>query len=164
LQGKNYKLLMVTHQPLSFYASAILNKKEDLTMNLIREMPRNYLSIRDLIDEYRGLHDKKAEQILELLIATKLFITSTSPNFQSLRNQYLDEKKLTALFQKTAAEFKKFSRHSRLFTSNEIDIFNFCRLAILERLELLQQNHDLIFDYYARQDEQLKAALKDKVQ
>jgi hypothetical protein len=123
-------------------------------------IPHNYLSIRDLIDEYRLKEGEEARRIEKLLECTKYFIVNTSPDFQVERDNSITDQVILNVLSESASGLEAFCSIKAKLSEEEGDVLAFCKATILSRLELLQKNNDRIFKYYVLHDNVLKASLQ----
>ena len=128
-------------------------------MSMLEKMPKNYISIRDLLDDYQKKESAQAKNIVYLLERTKHFLIETAPEYQEERAANMTNEVMQEILNDAAKGFMVFAEASHEELQNASGVLAFCRLTILERLELLQRNKDNLFTYYATQDNALKTAL-----
>ena len=126
---------------------------------MLENIPRNYISIRDLIDDYLLSKSKNAKKILLLLECTKNFILETAPDCQEEREKFLTDEKIKNILNEAARGLQIVHSLPKNEFAEIKDVLAYCKLAILERLELLQRNKDKIFYYYAHNQNELKSTL-----
>lgn len=145
--------------PFLTISTIIKQVVEDKGGIMLINTPRNYISIRDLLDDYQNKNDEKSKNIVYLLLCTKHFLAETSADYQKEREADMTDDIMQEILNNAAKGFMRFSSLPKIEWQDAEDILAYCRLAMIERLALLQHNHDILFTYYATHDNALKATL-----
>lgn len=122
---------------------------------MFSDKPRNYITIRDLIEQYSERDDNVSKQICQLLECTQTFLSKTTPDFQVNRSKWINDQTSLLYFNTLADGLAKYSKNPRKdpeITKN----YDYCLLAIKERLGVLKENKDKIYIHYSSYKNNLK--------
>ncbi len=89
-------------------------------------------------------------------------VSETSPDHQMERDKWIKDKVIHDILERMGLALKTFHYRHKL-NQEEIDNYIYCKLMILDRLELLEKNKDKIFQYYSQHDNALKAELSKSI-
>lgn len=132
-------------------------ERSDVVM--LKLMPRNDITIRNLIDDYINLNDERFNKIIQTLASTKKFLADTAPDYQKEREKFITKDQIQQILDTAGEGLNIFRNISEQELNDFKEVLVYCRLILLERLELLQQRHDKIFDHYIEYDNALKSGL-----
>ena len=122
------------------------------------DKPRNYMTIRDLIEEYCDKDDSVSKQICQLLECTQTFLSKTMIDFQVNRDKWINDQASLLIFNTLADGLVKFSKNPR--KDPEISkMHDHCMRAIQERIDALKEKKDKIYSHYTSYDNRLKSLM-----
>lgn len=131
---------------------------------MLENMPRNYISVSTLIEDYKKQAGDQAKNIVHLLECTRHFLAETTPDYQAERAAYMTNEVMQEILDNAAKGFMAFANLPQKDLLAAKDVLVFCKAVMLERLALLQRHKDTLFTYYATHDNALKTALIAKNQ
>lgn len=115
--------------------------------------------IRDLIIEYSKKDDAGAQEILQALEYTKIFLLQTSLQFQANREKVITPNDINKIFDSAASKLLALQK-SKTKDQRAEEILAYCKEAIAKQLDLLHDFNDKIFNYYQSHDNSLKKVLE----
>ncbi len=123
-------------------------------------MPKQvHKPIRDLIIEYSKKNDAGAQEILQALEYTKIFLLQTSLQFQTDREKVITPNDIIKILDSAASRLTVLDK---IKTKDEraVEILAYCKDAIAAQLSLLNDFNDKIYKYYQSHDNSLKRVLE----
>lgn len=115
--------------------------------------------IRDLINEYSRKNDAGAQEILQALEYTKIFLLQTSLQFQSNREKVITPQDIIKILDSAASRLAVLEK---IKTKDEraVEILAYCKNEIEGQLNLLHAFNDKIYKYYQENDNSLRRVLE----
>lgn len=115
--------------------------------------------IRDYINEYSRKSDAGAQEILQALEHTKIFLLQTSLQFQANREKVITPEEILKILDSAAS---KLAVLDKVKTKDEraLEMLAYCKDAIEDQLKLLHDFNDKIYNYYQSNDNPLKRVLE----